>query len=71
MKADHWVVVKFINQKAWIFVRPNALKISKDNQKLSIDCNTAQQKGLNVRKLVNNELQKNLIKFNILFIFLL
>ncbi len=57
-KAEPWVAVKFINQTSWIFIRPNAFQISKDNQKLTIDFNTALQKGVNVRELVNNEFQK-------------
>lgn len=57
-KAEPWVAVKFINQTSWIFIRPNAFQISQDNQKLSIDFNTALQKGVTVRELVNNEFQK-------------
>jgi len=59
-KAEPWVAVKFINQTSWIFIRPNALKISQDNQKLTIDFNTALQKGVTVRELVNNEFQKKI-----------
>lgn len=57
-KAEPWVAVKFINQTSWIFIRPNAFQISQDNQKLTIDFNTALQKGVTVRELVNNEFQK-------------
>lgn len=57
-KAEPWVAVKFINQTSWIFIRPNAFQISKDNQKLTIDFNTALEKGVTVRELVNNEFQK-------------
>lgn len=57
-KAEPWVAVKFINQTSWIFIRPNAFQISPDNQKLTIDFNTALQKGVTVRELVNNEFQK-------------
>lgn len=57
-KAEPWIALKFINHKGWIFVRPNGMKLSKDNQHLSIDYDTAQQKGVNAKELVSNELQK-------------
>jgi Holliday junction resolvase len=60
-KAEPWVALKFINQTSWIFIRPNAMQISKDNQKLSIDYHTAIQKGVNIKELASHELQKRFI----------
>jgi len=60
-RAEAWVAVKFLNQTKWLFIKPNALEISEDNETLSIDYNTAQLKGISIEEVVSNELQKKII----------
>jgi Holliday junction resolvase len=55
------VAVKFINQTKWIFIKPQSLELNEEDKTVSIDYNNALLKGISLKELVSNELQKRLI----------
>jgi Holliday junction resolvase len=60
-QTEPWVAAKFIDRTQWLFLRPHALEISEDNKIVSIQYAKAIMKGLSVKEVISNELQKRII----------
>ncbi|MCK9150481.1 Holliday junction resolvase Hjc [Methanobacterium alcaliphilum] len=60
-KGEAWIAIKILNQTKWIFIKPQHFNLKEMGDIFSVDYGDIVLKGISLRELISQELQKRLI----------